>query len=201
MNEKKVILVLLSRLLDYPQKDFMNEKESMVSLIQETFSNQEIKKEITTAILPLYEGSLEDLQECYVKTFDHNEETNLYLTAHELGDSRKRGGALIKLQKLVCESGYELAGKQLADYIPMLLELLAVETEAEEDKLLSLSRRVAAVMYRIVNHIPSDNPYKLALEKLIQLVFEEPDKDEIDLMERQREEADLDELPYPLMYG
>lgn len=54
--------------------------------------------EILERIAPLFKMPLLELQEHYVETFDYKDKTGLYLTAHELGDSRKRGAALIKLQ-------------------------------------------------------------------------------------------------------
>jgi nitrate reductase molybdenum cofactor assembly chaperone NarJ/NarW len=115
----RLILVTMSRLLTYPDSNFLDERSSIEEFISEYLSSAKIRKEVLKSINPLYEMMLKDLQELYVETFDYKEEANLYLTAHELGDSRKRGAALIKLQKLICESGYDYEGKDLADYIPM----------------------------------------------------------------------------------
>ena len=133
-----------------------------------------------------------------METFDYKDNTNLYLTAHELGDSRKRGAALIELQKQIHEAGYECDTKELADYIPMLLELLAVAPE--EEKISNLSGRLAYAMDRILTNLPSSNPYKKAMELVMMFVFEAPELEEIAKLEILREEADLNELPYPLMY-
>jgi nitrate reductase delta subunit len=198
-NEEKAILAILARVMDYPDDQFTEEQSRILSFIHESIPADDLQEKVLKAIQPLFQMPLVELQECYVQTFDHNDKTNLYLTSHELGDSRKRGFALIQLLKLIAESGFEHAESQLADYIPMLLELLAVAPESE--KLLQLSRRVAAAMYRIVNHLPNDNPYKEAMEMLMKHVFTEPNVEELALMEKLREEADLDELPYPLMYG
>jgi nitrate reductase delta subunit len=198
ISDKKAILVILSRVMDYPS---MDERETIVSFMNEYISNQETREEVFKRLEPLFRLSLHDLQELYVNTFDHDEKTNLYLTAHELGDSKKRGFALIQLQKLIIESGFEQAGKQLGDYIPMLLELLAAGPDSE--KMLSLSHRVAAAIQRILQNLPSGHLYKDAIELLMMYVFEAPSDEEMTLLERLREQekADLDELPYPLMYG
>lgn len=197
-DEKKAILVILSRLLDYPDQTFIDEQSSIFSLIKDYLSTDDVQDEVVKRITPLYSMNLKDLQELYVETFDYKERTNLYLTAHELGDSRKRGVALIQLQKLICEVGYEYADKELADYMPMLLELLA--NAPEDEKVYNLSRRVAYAINRILDNLPSCNHYKNIVELLMMNVFEAPGQDEISSMEILREEADLDELPYPLMY-
>jgi nitrate reductase molybdenum cofactor assembly chaperone NarJ/NarW len=197
-NEKKAILVILSRLLDYPDQLFFEEQSSIESFIQEYIPNEDNQTEVVNRIGPLYELSLKEIQELYVETFDYRDNTNLYLTAHELGDSRKRGGALIQLQKQIHEAGYECSNKELADYIPMLLELLAVAPK--EEKVSNLSGRLAYAMDRILTNLPSSNPYKKALELVMMFVFEAPGSEEITKLEILREEADLNELPYPLMY-
>lgn len=197
-NDSKVILVTMSRLLTYPDRNFLDERSSIEEFISEYLSSAKIRNEVLKSIKPLYEMMLKDLQELYVETFDYKEKANLYLTAHELGDSRKRGAALIKLQKLICESGYDYEGKDLADYIPMLLELLAIAPE--EENITRLSRRLAYAINRIVNNLPSSNPYHNIIELLMKFVFEVPGSEEIALLENEREEADLDELPYPMLY-
>src|SRR5690606_39737501 len=46
---------------------------------------------VTAAIRELGGLSLREVREAYVGAFDLKDRTGLYLTAHELGDSRKRG--------------------------------------------------------------------------------------------------------------
>jgi nitrate reductase delta subunit len=197
-DEKKAILVVVSRILDYPNQPFFEERSSMFSFIHENISSEDVRKEVINRIYPLYEMSLKDLQELFVETFDYKEKTNLYLTAHELGDSRKRGIALIQLQKLIFEAGFDFVGKELADYIPMLLEFLAVVPE--EGRFINLSSRVAYAIQRILNNLSDSNPYFPAVELLQLFVFEASGLEEISKLEYLREEADLDELPFPLMY-
>jgi nitrate reductase delta subunit len=199
MNEKKAILLLLSRFLDYPEPAFYEEKATIIDFIQKYVSSEDIQTEVLNRINFLSEIPFEQLEQLYVETFDYKDKTNLYLTAHELGDSRKRGFALIQLQKLIVEAGFEYAGKDLSDYIPMLLELLAVASE--EEKYTQLSRRVAYAINRVLTNLPDHHPYKNVLELGMMFVFETPDAEEIAALEKIREEADLDELPYPLMYG
>lgn len=197
-NESSALLVIMSRILDYPDDIFFNEQSLIEEFVNEQIPTETTRKEIFERIHPLYQMDRKDLQELYVETFDYQEKTGLYLTAHELGDSRKRGAALIKLQKLICEGGFEYEGKELADYIPMLLELLAVAPE--EENFLRLSRRMSCAIQRILNNLPSSHPYYKAIELLMMFVLEVPGPEEIALLANDREEADLEELPYPVMY-
>lgn len=197
-NDQKAILAILSRVLDYPDQTFLDERLAILSFADEYISDSVIHGEVLARINPLFEMTLYNLQEHYVETFDQRERTSLYLTAHELGDSKKRGAALIQLQKLICEGGFEYGGKELVDYIPMLLELLAVGPE--EENFFRLAGRLAFAIQRILNHLPCSNPYYPAVELLLQYAFDAPGTDIIQTLEKLREEADLDELPYPLMY-
>jgi nitrate reductase molybdenum cofactor assembly chaperone NarJ/NarW len=197
-NEEKAILVIMSRVLDYPQDNYREEFTSMKELVESEITSGSKGRKIVERLEPLYEISLLDLQKLYVETFDYKEATALYLTSHELGDSRKRGGALIKLQKMVCEAGFEFEGKELVDYIPMLLELLAYAPDEENFR--RLSRRMSVAIHRVANNLASSNPYSQAFSILTEFVFEVPEAEEIHLLENQREKADLDEMPYPLTY-
>jgi nitrate reductase molybdenum cofactor assembly chaperone NarJ/NarW len=197
-NESSALLVIMSRILVYPNDDFFEERPIIEKFVNKQIHIETHRKEILERIDPLFEMGQKKLQELYVETFDYKEKTSLYLTAHELGDSRKRGAALIKLQKLICEGGFEYEGKELADYIPMLLELLAVAPE--EENFIRLRRRMSYAIHRLLNNLPSSNPYHKAIDLLMMFVFTAPEKEEIALLENEREEADLDELPYPVMY-
>ncbi|WHY83864.1 nitrate reductase molybdenum cofactor assembly chaperone [Neobacillus novalis] len=197
-NESAALLVIMSRMLEYPDHSFFEEKTVIEDFLNDNIPSETNRKEIIKRLQPLYEMGLNDLQELYVETFDYKEKTSLYLTAHELGDSRKRGAALVKLQKLICEGGYEYEGKELADYIPMLLELLAVAPQ--EENFIRLERRLSFATHRLLNNLPTGNPYSKAIELLMMFVFTAPGIEELALLENEREEADLEELPYPMMY-
>jgi nitrate reductase molybdenum cofactor assembly chaperone NarJ/NarW len=197
-DEEKIILIILSRLLDYPEQALLEGYPEFEEYLTEHVGSVGKRKEILKRITPLFNLSLLELQELYVETFDYKDKTGLYLTAHELGDSRKRGAALIKLQKLVCEGGFEYQGKEIVDYIPMLLELLAFAPEGEN--FTRLSRRLAFAIHRIKLNLPESNPYQKVVDLLLMFVFEAPDAEELTRLENEREEADLEELPYPMMY-
>jgi nitrate reductase molybdenum cofactor assembly chaperone NarJ/NarW len=192
------LLILVARFLDYPDEAFFEERLDLEEYVRSHISSPKWAKELSSRFEPLFALEKQDLQELYVETFDYKEKSGLYLTSQELGDSRKRGMALIQLQKTIEELGFERVGNELADYIPMLLELLAVAPSNEQVE--QLSKRLAYALHRIVNHLPSSNPYHAVLELLMLHVFEAPNKEEIKLLENAWEEADLDPLPYPMLY-
>ena len=197
-KEASTILVIMSRVIDYPDSIFYSDYSSIEEYVTNQISTPKIQKEILERLIPLFEMPFHSLQKLYVETFDYKEKTGLYLTAHELGDRRKSGAALINLQNIIYEAGYENIGKELVDYIPMLFEFLAVATEKE--KIIRLEKRLSYAMHRIINNLPKENPYHTVMEILTMFVFEALKSEEITLLENQREEADLEPLPYPMMY-
>lgn len=70
-----------------------------------------------------------ELRERYVADFDTRGRTALNLTYHRFGDRRERGRALVALKSLLRESGWDLEHWELPDYLPLLVELAAVEPE------------------------------------------------------------------------
>ncbi|MED3553720.1 nitrate reductase molybdenum cofactor assembly chaperone [Cytobacillus praedii] len=197
-DEIAELLVVTARFLDYPDQTFYRECSNLDAYLRKSITSEELHSEMSQRLMPLFSLELKDLQELYVETFDYKEKTGLYLTAQELGDSRRRGDALIRLQKLIADMGFEKVGIELTDYIPMLMELLAVAPENEE--IHHLKRRLAYAIHRIYTHVSSSNPYYQIFDLLMTHVYEVPSSEEIARLVSEREEADLDELPYPMIY-
>ncbi|WP_068672611.1 nitrate reductase molybdenum cofactor assembly chaperone [Oceanobacillus sp. Castelsardo] len=197
-QEKRVILVLASRLLGYPSEKFYKLSQEMDELIEETIEEKLLKEELKRAYAPLLLLDSTEIQELYVETFDLKSKLGLYLTAHELGDSNKRGAALIKLQKVINQAGFERVGEELADYIPMLLEFLTITPKNSEVE--RLNKRIAVAINFMKENIHPENPYGNIFNILMKYVFPTPTNEEMKQLEAGREEADLEELPYPIMY-
>ena len=196
-EQKKMILNIASRILSYPSETFLQELTEIREFIEEDSLSPDTKGTVEKAIAPLWAMSLKDVSETYVAAFDLKKDLGLYLTAHELGDSPKRGAALIKLQKIINLAGFERVEGELADYMPMLFEFLAVATFPDQER---LQRRLATATQRISNHLTEDHPYYGIFSVLMSFVFPKPTAEEIQKLEQEREEADLEPMPYPIMY-
>lgn len=199
MNEQqRTILAIASRLMSYPSESSAEEREHIDEAVDENIESADIRKHLRAALAPLDALSTRDIQEIYVSTFDLKSKTGMYLTAHEFGDSPKRGAAMIKLQKIINEAGFERTEGELTDYIPMLFEFMAVSPEDAHHE--RLQRRLANVGQRMLNHLEEENPYYPFFTLVMTEVFPKPTDEEVAQLERDREEADLEELPYPIMY-
>jgi nitrate reductase molybdenum cofactor assembly chaperone NarJ/NarW len=196
-EQKRMILTIASRILSYPSDTFLQELSEIREFLQEDVLSFDAKVSIEKAIEPLWAMSLKELRETYVAAFDLKKDLGLYLTSHELGDSPKRGAALIKLQKIINTAGFERVEGELADYMPMLFEFLAVATFPDQER---LERRLATATQIIFNHLSDEHPYFGIFSVLMSLVFPKPTAEEIQKLEQEREEADLEPMPYPIMY-
>lgn len=70
-----------------------------------------------------------ELERTYVETFDLGKRCCLYLSWYLYGDRRQRGQEFVRLKHLVEVAGYRLAGRELPDFLPLLLEFAAREPE------------------------------------------------------------------------
>ncbi len=79
-------------------------------------------------------------QEEYVATFDFNKRASLHLSYFRDGDRRQRGATLLGLKRRYREAGFELAGGELPDYLPAILEFAAFAPGDEADAILGRMR-------------------------------------------------------------
>lgn len=198
-EENRAILAIAARVLSYPDQSLVREMSDVDKLLEASVTSEQKQMSMAEAVNVLRKYPLKELQEIYVGTFDWKEKTGLYLTAHEYGDNRKRGAALIQLQKIISEAGFERADGELADYMPMLYELLAVADE-EAKHMSKLERRLACATYCVAEAIADDHPYKPVFSVLTDDVFETPTDEEMKKLGEEKEDPDLDTMPYPLMY-
>ncbi|MCK8486060.1 nitrate reductase molybdenum cofactor assembly chaperone [Paenibacillus sp. MBLB2552] len=198
MEAKRMGLAVTARLLGYPDEAYAEVLSETLEAVSE-LEDPARKSRLETVIHPLQSLPLRELREQYVWTFDWKDKTGLYLTSHELGDSRERGAALILLQHIISDAGYAAATGELADYMPLLYELLAMRPDHVHVRALEL--RLAVATKRVADHLSEDSPYRELFVYLMEEVFGEPSEEDIRRLEAKREQADLDELPYPILYG
>lgn len=197
-EQSRVILAIAARVLSYPAEDYRQDQAEIMDAIRDEIDSELLQTKLKKAIHPLYQLPTPMIKEVYVETFDLKEKAGLYLTAHELGDSRKRGMELIALQTMIQNAGFFYRVDELADYMPMLYEFLAVsEDDAMNEQ---LRYRLSLATERIRKFLTEDNLYKPIITLLMDEVFEQPSAEAWEKLELAREKPDLDPMPYPLMY-
>ena len=127
----------LSALLAYPSADLIAALPDIAAIIERERRLGRPQKEALRALVAgLATSDLLDLQEAYVALFDRGRATSLHLFEHVHGDSRERGQAMVDLKEIYARNGFVLAGSELPDFLPAVLEYLAQRPEAEAKDML-----------------------------------------------------------------
>ena len=118
---------VLAALLDYPGENF-----ALVLDEAETFlgcgpAPRLVCDQILSVLRWMRGQDPTALQETYVQTFDLTPRNALHLTAHLLEEQdRRRGPALIRLAEHYGAAGLHIAGGELPDYLPAILEFASM---------------------------------------------------------------------------
>jgi nitrate reductase delta subunit len=124
-EEERILLKVVSLLLQYPEASFLDSLGSLEAAVSE-MSNPDSKATCSDFLNHLRNTPLLRLQESYSATFDLNPSTSLDLGYHRWGEGKERGAALARLASLYRDAGYEMTGCVLPDHLPLLLEFLSL---------------------------------------------------------------------------
>lgn len=162
-QQMRVVHMLLSVLLDYPEGNFENAIEASEELAGEIpdLVREDFDTFVTWAKL---EGSRGVLSH-YVDTFDQQRRCALYLSYYVAGDTRLRGSAILGFRQFLQALGYELERDELDDYLPVLLELSGTTGDPLVWQLLASHREGLEVMRSALHQAAS--PYRHLLDALV----------------------------------
>jgi nitrate reductase delta subunit len=153
---------VLSALLQYPEPELVAAQAELNQLLLEHLPAWHAPLQGLFAHI----GStpLIDLQQEYVATFDRNPGHSLHLFEHIHGESRDRGQAMVDLMEEYRRHGLQMVGDDLPDYVPLFLEFLSQQDEAEAERLLGDAIHVLAHIGRKLR--ASGSPYACIFELL-----------------------------------
>ena len=165
-TEDRQLFKAVSILLRFPDQDLIDALPSMRAALEDR-----------SPIAPggRYHGFIDylgthplvQLQEEYSRIFDLSPETCLNMTYHRCGDGRERGLALAGLIGLYRNSGYEILGSELPDYLPLILEFLSI---CDEEASLKIIKEWADQVEKLAQHLKeNESPYVALLETLCEL--------------------------------
>ncbi len=126
---------LVSVLLRYPDERLVAARDELAEAVAALPGSPE-QGSLRRFLDYLLGRSACELAQAYVDTFDLRRETSLYLTYYLHGDTRRRGMALLRLKRLYAAAGLELAGSELPDYLPLVLEFAALAPDGLGEALL-----------------------------------------------------------------
>lgn len=163
LTQLKDAFVILSRLLDYPEKDTFS-LEFRQQLLEDKALSTATRGEILSLFDELAKIPCIELQEMYTHLFEMNRRYTLYMSYYKMTDSRERGTILARLKMLYEMFGISEATSELSDYLPLLLEFLAygdyINDPRRQDIQLALSIIEDGTYTLLKNAVTdSDSPY------------------------------------------
>jgi len=170
-EEKQTLLKLLSICIDYPDQTTF---EALRDIEREAagLADSRMQENLFSFTAFLKSQTLLKLQEHYTALFDLNPDTSLNLTYHLMGDREDRGRALAGLVEIYQQAGFEPDADDLPDYLPLMLEFLAVAPEKTNAPL--ISRCLAAVCGLASRLRERNSMYAVPLEMMRELFPEKP---------------------------
>lgn len=164
----------LSALLSYPTEDLVAAIPAIDQVLHQDGLLGPIRQHDLHPLLQRLAGDdLYDLQETYVLLFDRSRTLSLNLFEHIHGESRDRGGAMVDLLETYRAGGFDLAGSELPDHLPVLLEFLSTRPLPEARAILADAGPILlALAERLTRRDPA---YAAVLTALIEISQAEPE--------------------------
>lgn len=186
----KRTLKVLSAVLSYPTAELQAAVPELRAAVDaEGRLPQKNRDRLDRLLEEIATRDLYDLQERYVLLFDRTRSLSLNLFEHVHGESRDRGQAMVDLMALYERHGLAMAGSELPDHLPLLLEFLSQIPEAEARGLIAetahileairqrLKKRKApySAVFSCVQALAETKPQSAIVEALLGEHDENPD--------------------------
>lgn len=119
------LLKLVGVLMDYPQDELWEHPVELLAGTDDPLLSPQRRTELRELASSLLNTDPLAAQDAWLSTFERGRAMSLLLFEHIHGESRDRGQAMVDLIEAYRNSGFELAAKELPDYLPLLLEYLS----------------------------------------------------------------------------
>lgn len=140
------VLKIISILLSYPDDKTRQGIPELSVALREAGLGKRDTVLLDRLVQAIAAGDLYDVQERYVLLFDRTRSLSLHLFEHVHGESRDRGQAMVDLRTMYEADGFEIAAKELPDYLPMFLEYLSAKPQEEAVELLGQIAHILAAL-------------------------------------------------------
>ncbi|MCG3202816.1 MAG: Nitrate reductase molybdenum cofactor assembly chaperone NarJ [Gammaproteobacteria bacterium] len=184
------LLKLVGVLLDYPQDELWRHGGELLSAAEDPDLPAPRRAELACFVRDLLAADPLDAQNRWLSTFDRGRSMSLLLFEHIHGESRDRGQAMVDLIEAYRKNGFELAARELPDYLPLLLEYLGHRPQEEaRDWLRHVSHIVGLLAARAAERA---SPYAV----LFEILFEYADgRSDLGPLRRRASEEPRDDTP------
>jgi nitrate reductase molybdenum cofactor assembly chaperone NarJ/NarW len=190
MAEDLVILRALGALLEYPEPELREALPEIAAAVREArLLGPGERAAVLELIDTLVALDLLAAEEAYVELFDRGRSVSLYLFEHVHGEARDRGAAMVELNQLYAAAGFELAGRELPDYLPVVLEYLSYRDRGEARAMLGDCAHILRLIGEVLTK--RDSRYAAVFQALLTIAGE-PGIDASRARRRALEREDLD---------
>ncbi|WP_128101655.1 nitrate reductase molybdenum cofactor assembly chaperone [Paenibacillus sp. DCT19] len=181
-DTRRMVCKLISYLLQYPDTEWREGLQGVQEAVL-SISEEEVKQIVLTFIRDAQAVDAIGWQDAYVRAFDFDKKSNLYLTYALHGDERDRGPALIDLKRRYEAAGFYMEASELPDYLPMVLEFIAEAPEKDAIGVLSTCHKALVTMTESI--AGQNSPYGSLLTLMLQVM---PESSVSDVPEPSKEE-------------
>lgn len=172
-------LELISLLLGYPTVELSKTVQYMAQTPQRVRRIPRLDAVLTAFARIISPLPLTDWQALYVQTFDLTPATSLHLTWHIFGDSPRQGRALAAINEVYRDAGFSPVPGELPDYLPMMLEFMAVAPEWATQ---CLGQKFGGTITYLAAHLDDqDNPYAPLLQHVSEMLSIAPHTSEVNI--------------------
>ncbi len=188
--------MVVSVLLDYPGERY---DEALAAAEQSAAGLPDpVRDDVLEFVASARSAGPRAVAEHYVDTFDQRRRCALYLSYYAVGDTRQRGVALLGFQAVMRALGFERARDELADYLPLVLELSARTGDRLALDLLASHREGIEVARSALRGFGS--PYAHLLDALCHTLppVDEQTRERYQRLVTQGPPAEMVGLPFPL---
>jgi len=160
------LLKLLGVLIDYPQDALWEHGDELLQAADDPRLPAARRPALVGFVRELLACDPLEAQDRWLATFDRGRSMSLLLFEHIHGESRDRGQAMVDLLNAYRKNGYELAARELPDYLPLLLEYLDQRPAAEAREWLHHVGHILGLL--AARAAERESPYALLFELLIE---------------------------------
>jgi nitrate reductase delta subunit len=196
-----IVLRALSALLSYPTPEL---RKALPEITDAICASPLVAARERDALLRLVDelatGDLLDAEARYVDIFDRGRATSLNLFEHLHGESRDRGQAMVELKRHYERAGFDLASRELPDFLPVVLEYLSCRDVAEARDVLGdcghILKRIGEAL------LARNSSYATVIQALLPLAGEAPiDAASVRRVSEQADDLDRDWAEPPAFGG
>jgi nitrate reductase delta subunit len=184
------LLKLMGVLMDYPQDDLWDHRDELLDAADAPALSIERRRQLVAFVQTLLDTDPLTAQDAWLSTFDRGRAMSLLLFEHIHGESRDRGQAMVDLIEAYRKNGFELAAKELPDYLPLLLEYLSQRPRDEVRDWLGHIGHILGMLAARAGE--RESPYEVLFETLAELAEGGHD---LEALRRRASEEPRDDTP------